>query len=1179
MQEPATKKADDKPLSKEPSGWLPFAKDVYGCPEGADALYLIEQAQSGIIAHICLDDLRLRNLKNLIRFFDSSIEILEFPSWDCLPYDRVSPSKEIIGQRLNTLSVLKHNPERQNKRIILTTIAALTQKTLPKYMLDNASFALKAGSFVNPDKLRDFLARNGFIQSNTVREPGEFAVRGGIIDIFAPNEENPVRLDLFGNEIESVKYFDAVSQLTTDTCDGLSLNPASEVFLNEETIARFRQNYRALFGANNKEDPLFEAISAGRKQAGMEHWLPLFYEELHSLDDYLTPNTAISFDPQSGPAVTARFDQISDFYEARLEQAATEAKTGQTISYKATPKGELYLDQHALEEILKERPGRLEKLHQFSSPHEDNAQDWGGRTLKGFGDVRANDKDRLYEHVYTYLKHEQEQKRKTIICAYSEGSRDRLISLFEKHDVQELTPLNTAADIDKMSRAKIGVILLSLEHGFKNKAFTFVTEQDIFGDRLTRPVRKKKDSENFISEASSLQENDLVVHIQHGIGRFKSLHTLKVAGASHDCVMVEYEGGDRLYVPVENIEVLSRYGSEESLHRLDKLGGQGWEARKAKVKKDLLEMAGELLKVAAARELKEAEPLAVAEGLYQEFASRFPYIETEDQLRSIEAVLEDLNRGRPMDRLVCGDVGFGKTEVALRAAFVASMAGVQVAIVAPTTLLARQHYIEFTKRFKNMPIRIEQLSRLVKGKKAESVKQELRDGKVDIVIGTHALLAESIKFKHLGLLVVDEEQKFGVKQKERLKKLKENIHILTLTATPIPRTLQLALTGVRDLSLITTPPVDRLAVRTHAMPFDPVIVREALMREHYRGGQSFIVCPRVSDLEELNKKLEEIVPELKWVRAHGQMPTTALEDRVTAFYEGQYDILLATNIIESGLDIPNANTMVVHRADLFGLSQLYQIRGRIGRSKTRGYAYLTYNPKKHLTKQAQERLRVLETLDSLGAGFEIASHDMDIRGGGNLLGEEQSGHVRDIGIELYQKMLEEAIEETKNEKSAGDEGISWEDYWSPQINLGTDVFIPDAYIEDLNVRLSIYRRASSLRSEEEMDYFRSELIDRFGPIPKEVDNLLDSIALKIKCKSLNIEKIEAGPTGAIMSFRNNQCDFVEALLGYVQQKAGSVKLRPDQRIVFIKSWGKPEQRVKGVHQALDDLASLAAKEN
>jgi transcription-repair coupling factor (superfamily II helicase) len=535
--------------------------------------------------------------------------------------------------------------------------------------------------------------------------------------------------------------------------------------------------------------------------------------------------------------------------------------------------------------------------------------------------------------------------------------------------------------------------------------------------------------------------------------------------------------------------------------------------------------------------------------------------------------LNDLHNGHVMDRLVCGDVGFGKTEVAMRAAFVAAMAGLQVAVVVPTTLLARQHYANFVKRFKGFPLKIGQLSRMVTAKEASTTRDLLTNGQVDIVIGTHSLLSPKIKFQNLGLMIIDEEQNFGVKQKEKLKALRENVHVLTLTATPIPRTLQLAMTGIRDLSLIATPPVDRLAVRTSVMPFDPVIIREAILREYYRGGQCFYVCPRLSDLDDAQKMLAELVPEIRTVQAHGQMSPTELDERMTAFYDGQYHLLLATNIIESGLDIPNANTLIVHRSDMFGLSQLYQIRGRIGRSKTRGYAYFTYKDDKLLTESAKQRLHVISTLDTLGAGFQLASYDMDIRGAGNLLGEEQSGHIKEVGVELYQQMLEEAVQAVRS-----GQGIeaAFDNDWTPTINLGMPVLIPDKYIPDLPVRLSLYRRLASMTEQEDIDRIAIEMVDRFGPMPEEVKNLLDIITIKQLCKRAQIEKIEAGPKGAVVTFRKNQFNAVEKLIQYVHKQMGTVKLRPDQKLTYLRAWDDVAIRMKGVQTLAQDLAQMAA---
>ncbi len=722
-----------------------------------------------------------------------------------------------------------------------------------------------------------------------------------------------------------------------------------------------------------------------------------------------------------------------------------------------------------------------------------------------------------------------------------------------------------------LPRSAVGLAVLPLEQGFTTDALVLLGEQDILGDRLARVPRRRRNLDQFIAEATNLSPGDLVVHADHGIGRYEALETIAVAGAPHDCLRVLYAGDDKLFVPVENIEVLSRFGSEDAGVQLDRLGGVAWQSRKARVKKRIRDIAGELIRVAAERQLRPGDLLHPPEGIYEEFAARFPYPETEDQLTAIADTLADMASGKPMDRLICGDVGFGKTEVALRAAFIAAMAGSQVAVVVPTTLLARQHFRSFTERFAGLPLHIAQLSRLVPVKEAREVKKELAEGRLDIVIGTHALLAKDVHFAHLGLLVVDEEQHFGVAQKERLKQLKADVHVLTLTATPIPRTLQLALSGVREMSIIASPPIDRLAVRTFVMPYDPVSIREAIMRERDRGGQIFYVVPRIADLDEVRERLREIVPEIKYAVVHGRMAPSELEAAMTAFDERAYDLLLSTNIIESGLDIPSANTLIVHRSDMFGLAQLYQLRGRIGRAKIRAYAYLTLPEKKKLTATAQRRLEVLQTLDNLGAGFQLASHDLDIRGAGNLLGDEQSGHIREVGIELYQNMLEEAVAAARTE--GGDAAASEE--WSPQIMIGTPVLIPEVYVADLGVRLGLYRRIAALADRREIDGFAAELIDRFGPLPSEVENLLEIIAIKRACREAGVERIEAGPKGAVITLRGNRFANPAGLVELIQRHAGTLKLRPDQKIVYLRNWDDEKTRLAGVAKLLQALVKIA----
>ncbi len=754
------------------------------------------------------------------------------------------------------------------------------------------------------------------------------------------------------------------------------------------------------------------------------------------------------------------------------------------------------------------------------------------------------------------------------------GSRERLAGVLSDHGLKSQLNLTSMAQAATLSRQNIGLAALALEEGFETADYAFIAEQDVLGDRLVRNRKKARRAQDVIAEAASLQPGDLVVHIEHGIARFVGLKTLTAAGSAHDCVELHYAGGDKLFLPVENIELLSRYGGEGTEAQLDKLGGAGWQTRKARLKNRIREMAHELIKIAAARLVREAPRLEVSESAAEEFAARFPFEETEDQAAAIEAVEADLAAGRPMDRLVCGDVGFGKTEVALRAAFVAVMSGKQVAVVVPTTLLARQHFKTFSERFKGLPVNVGQASRLVTAADLKQTKQGLADGSIDIVVGTHALLGKTIAFKDLGLVIVDEEQHFGVGHKERLKQLRAEVHMLTLTATPIPRTLQLAMTGVRDLSIIATPPVDRLAVRTFVSPFDPLTVREAILRERYRGGQVFYVCPRIEDLGDAEAFLRSQVPEAKFIVAHGQMAATELEDRIGAFYDGKVDILLSTTIVESGLDIPRANTLIVHRADMFGLAQLYQLRGRVGRSKARAYALLTLPAKKPVTPQAEKRLKVLQSLDNLGAGFQLASHDLDIRGAGNLLGDEQSGHIREVGFELYQQMLEEAVELLK----AGID-LPTEDRWSPQIQVGTPILIPEDYVSDLTLRLSLYRRLGELETDEEIDTFASEMIDRFGPAPDEFQHLVKVAVIKSLCRRANVEKVDSGPRGLVLTFRGNQFANPAGLVRYIAEQGSLAKVRPDHKIYFSHAWPKANDRLNGTALVLRTLVRIAEAES
>jgi transcription-repair coupling factor (superfamily II helicase) len=776
----------------------------------------------------------------------------------------------------------------------------------------------------------------------------------------------------------------------------------------------------------------------------------------------------------------------------------------------------------------------------------------------------------VFDAVVAHVSQLKSSGKRPLIACWSVGARERLATLLGEHGIGETRSVETFAQAITLASDVTSVAVLPLETGFEAPGLAVIGEQDILGDRLVRRTRAKRGSD-VLTEAASLAVGDLVVHADHGIGRFTGLTTIEAAGDPHDCLELIYQGGDKLYLPVENIELLSRYGSDESNAQLDRLGGVAWQSRKARLKKRIREIADKLIKVAAMRELRKAPVITPPDGLYDEFSAGFPYEETEDQMTSIDAVLDDLASGRPMDRLICGDVGFGKTEVALRASLLAVLAGKQVAVVVPTTLLARQHFHTFTERFRGFPVKIAQASRLVSGKELTAVKQGITSGDIDIVIGTHALLGKGIAFADLGLLIVDEEQHFGVTHKERLKQMREDVHVLTLTATPIPRTLQLALSGVREMSLIATPPVDRLAVRTYVTPFDPMILREALLRERFRGGQTFFVVPRISDLDDAAAFLKEHVPELKVARAHGQMPPRELDQVMNAFYDRQYDVLLSTSIVESGLDIPSANTLIVFHSDRFGLAQLYQLRGRVGRSKVRAYAYFTIPAEARLTPAAEKRLKVLQSLDTLGAGFMLASYDLDIRGAGNLLGEEQSGHIREVGFELYQSMLEEAVASLR-----GGEGALLEDQWSPRINLGTSVLIPEEYVPDLQLRLGLYRRLSAVGTHDAIESFAAELIDRFGPLPEDVRHLLDIVEIKGLCRQAGVEQIDAGPKGAIIAFRNKNFSNPEGLIEFIGKEARRVKLQPDHRLIYYANWETPEERLKGARKFLERLVKIAS---
>ena len=1135
---------------------------VSGAPEGFDARLVLREMteRDAPVVHVARDDKRMAAMAEALRFFAPEVPVLTFPGWDCLPYDRVSPNADISAARMATLAGLLQGAPR--RFVLLTTLNAATQKVPAREVLRGAAFTARVGDRIDEAGLRDFLVRMGFTQAPTVMEPGDYAVRGGIIDIYPPGEAGPVRLDLFGDVLDGARRFDPATQRTTEKLDRVELAPVSEVILDEAAITRFRQSYRLEFGAAGTDDPLYEAVSAGRKHAGMEHWLGFFHERLETLFDYL-PGASISLDEGSEAAREARWTAIDDAYDTRME--ALKARSGFDAVYKPAPPGMLYLDDAAWQAAVEGR--RVLQFMALPQPSGPGVIDAGGRIGRNFSPERQLENVSLFGALADHVRGKLEQGP-VVIASYSEGARERLSGLLEDEGLGETIPVT---DLSRVGKRGLHLAVWALEHGFEGPVdaghLTVISEQDVLGDRLIRPVRRKKRAENFLTEHQSLTPGDLVVHVDHGVGRYLGLEVIQAAGAAHECLKIEYAEGALLYLPVTNIELLSKFGHEEGL--LDKLGGGAWQAKKARLKERIRQIADKLIRIAAERALRSAPILEPPADMWDAFCARFPYQETDDQLAAIADTMEDLARGTPMDRLICGDVGFGKTEVAMRAAFAAATSGVQVAVIAPTTLLARQHAASFRERFKGFPVNVRALSRFVSAKEAAATRDGLARGEVDIVVGTHAVLAKGVRFKNLGLLIIDEEQKFGVAHKERLKQLRSDVHVLTLTATPIPRTLQMSLSGVRDLSIIGTPPVDRLAIRTYVSEFDAVTIREALLREHYRGGQSFVVVPRISDLAEMEEFLKDQVPEVSFITAHGQMAAGELDDRMNAFYDGKFDVLLATTIVESGLDIPTANTMVVWRADMFGLAQLYQIRGRVGRSKVRAYAYLTTKPRAKLTPHAEKRLRVLGSLDTLGAGFTLASQDLDIRGAGNLIGEEQSGNMREVGYELYQQMLEEQIARIKSGEA---EGVLDDDgQWAPQINLGVPVMIPEDYVPDLDVRLGLYRRLSDLSTKVELEGFAAELIDRFGPLPKEVNTLMLVVRIKAMCKRAGIAQLDAGPKGATIRFHNDKFASPEGLVEFIENQRGLAKVK-DNKIVVRRDWTKEADKIRGAFAIARDLA-------
>lgn len=1144
-------------------------KTLSSVPDGYDAVLLDRfSRKSKEILYVVSDGVSLERTADILRYLNPKLDVLKFPAWDTVPYDRVSPNVNIVAQRVETLTEIVTNPNPKKPRVIIASIGSLIQKLPPQKIFLNSVRLVKVGGKLSFNDFIHYAALNGYNRVEQVIEPGEYAVRGDIIDIFPVGTNEPLRIDLFDDEVERIRTFDAMTQRTTGELTHYSFQVMGEVALDENTIRSFRSKYREAFGAAFKDDEIYADISEGIKHLGMENWLPFFYEDpLPDLFSYL-PSADIVIGRSFDEALKAKCDGIADYYQARLEALNIKSAAEQDV-YRPVKPELLYLNEKQVYEILAKRQAvKFTNLSIESTEEIIDAEVVPGRSFAHAKNVNLG---QVYTDLAAYLR--ENQKLKRVICCYSEGSRDRVFSLMSEHEIKDLSFADNWDEAQEKDLSKTVMVVLNLSQGFRGDGLCFISEQDILGERQHRKTVRKASSKDFIADVGSLNVGELVVHIEHGIGKFLGLENITAGGAPHDCLKILYANDAKLFVPVENIDVLSRYGIEDDNIQLDTLGGIAWQAKKAKVKQKIRDIAEKLIQIAAQRHLKKADAFIPPQGLYDEFCSHFPYNETDDQLNAIADVMQDLGQSVPMDRLVCGDVGFGKTEVALRAAFAVASSGAQVALIVPTTLLARQHYMNFKQRMEGFPVRVRMLSRLVTPKEAEQTKKGLEDGSVEIVIGTHALLSKDIKFCNLGLLIIDEEQHFGVAHKEKLKAIKSDVHVLTLTATPIPRTLQLSLTGVKQLSIIATPPVDRLAARTFVMPFDKVMIKEAIYREKFRHGQTFFVCPRVSDIFGVEKELRELVPDVKILVAHGQMPVKQLENVMNDFADGKADLLLSTTIIESGIDMPSVNTMIVYRSDMFGLAQLYQLKGRVGRGKLRGYCYFTIPRQKALKPIAERRLNILQALDTLGAGFSLASHDMDIRGSGNILGEEQSGHIKEVGIALYQHMLEEEIMRLKTGELADERQKQISD-WAPQITTGIPIMIPETYVRDLGVRLGLYKRIGDIADKAGLDDIREELIDRFGKLPEEVDNLLKTVEIKQLCRSANIEKIDAGAKGVLITLRNNTFARPDKLIDFISRQFGAVKIRPDQKIFIEKNLESYAVRVETIKNFVTKLNRL-----
>ena len=1104
-------------------------KSIGSLPHGSEYIYIYEHFEKikNSLVYIAKNDLEIFNIKDKLEWFIDSSNILIFRSWDQIPYDKVSPSKEIQSERIKTIyEILNSN----NKYIILTSVNSILQKTIDESFIKQNVIELTLNKNIEFDNLIDRLIFLGFNRTSIVRNKSEFAIRGNIIDLFLIDKNNPLRLDFFDNKIETIKEFDILTQKTikTNNFDNIIINSSTEVVLNKKTIKNFRQNFRQNFN-DYRSSEYYHSVSEGMICQGIEKFLPFFYDKMSNFFkfckkfDFILCNNFFEL-------LDTRLENIHDYYNARLLSS-----DAHNIHY-----DKLYLDKKTV----------LNSLSIYKTFHLNNFLVKNGENLilKIQPKISTIKKEIDFKFIKKYF--EINKKEHTIIiCVQSYGALDRVKKILIHNINLDIIEINSYKDIKKLNHIYISVLKLNDSILYKNKIF--LNEKTIFGFNFVTHNKRFKPKEVFFDEINKFIPGNILVHIEYGFCKFIGIKKLLINQSYHDCLDLEFADNEKLFLPVENLNFISKYSNESKNIQLDKLSSYSWQKRKANTKKRIEKIANELIKTSAERLLSKSPSIYKYPQNYDKFVSTFPFAETEDQINAIEDIKSDFNESFPSDRLIVGDVAYGKSEVVIRAIYMVAMSSLQSLVLVPTTLLARQHYINFFDRFKSFGIKINQLSRLISFKEKKLIINDLKLGKIDCIIGTHALLSENIEFKNLGLIVIDEEQHFGVKAKEKLKKLSANAHIITLSATPIPRTLQLSLSGVKKLSLILTPPYERLSIRTYISIFDKITIKEAIKREVIgRKGGVFWVTPRTKDIPFLEKFLKDELPEIKYVIAHGKLSSKILNERISNFYEGKIPLLISTNIIESGLDLPNVNTIIIHKANMFGLSQLHQLRGRVGRSSNRrGYAYLTYQQETDLKDNSTKRLNIINTYDKIGSGFNIASSDLELRGSGNIIGTDQSGFIKEVGIELYNQLLEDEINKQKNinKKANNREAIKFQ----PIINLPETIFIPDHYINDIDIKISIYKRISLITEYKHKENIMTELIDRFGKLPVEVENLFKLIEIKILCYHRNIKEINFGQNGILITFYKNQPLNPEKIININKNNNNkNFKIRPDSKVFY-----------------------------